>query len=249
MEYAYRDSAGWHTQFVEKMMGENRIGKHTALALDGDGQPHISYDDHDDNNVKYAYRDSAGWHIQVVDHLWLTGTYSISSLRLDTLGYPHISYSTVDDLKYAQKLASMHLSMAASPLDGLTNHDSVTYTLTLSGTGQNATLWDPLPMGVYYVSGSLTSTLSPPAVYSPTARAITWQGILPTDAVGSMPTDTLELVRFQSTRGITTEGPLNLSLPIVNTAWLTDTENGTSIRATVIANGYRLYLPLVMREE
>ncbi|MBN1887776.1 MAG: carboxypeptidase regulatory-like domain-containing protein [Thermoflexales bacterium] len=147
--------------------------------------------------------------------------------------------------KLKVRFPPLRLDKQAAPVDGVLNRDVVTYTLALSGTGQNATLWDPLPMGVYYVSGSLTSTLSPPAVYSPTARAITWQGILP----GSMPTDTLGLIRFQATRGITTAGSLNLSLPIVNTAWLTDTENGTYVRATAIVNGYRLYMPFVMREK
>jgi hypothetical protein len=38
------------------------------------------------------------------------------------------------------------------------------------------------------------------------------------------------------------------SLPIVNTAWLTDTEYGRSVAATVIVNGWHVYLPLVMRQ-
>ena len=39
----------------------------------------------------------------------------------------------------------------------------------------------------------------------------------------------------------------SLSLPIVNTAWLTDMASGTSISATVIVNPYPIYLPLLIK--
>jgi hypothetical protein len=56
-------------------------------------------------------------------------------------------------------------------------------------------------------------------------------------------------VRFQVTPGVTGTGSLSLSLPIVNTAWLTDTHSGWSISATTIVNGRRVYLPLMMRND
>jgi hypothetical protein len=65
---------------------------------------------------------------------------------------------------------------------------------------------------------------------------------------GTTPTDTAQVIRFQVTAGITGTGSLSLSLPIVNTAWLTDTESGWSVSATVIVNGYYLYLPLILRQ-
>ncbi|MGD9101323.1 MAG: Ig-like domain-containing protein, partial [Anaerolineae bacterium] len=132
---------------------------------------------------------------------------------------------------------ALYLSKEAEPMDGVRYNDTVTYTLTISGAGQSATLWDPLPPNVSYVSDSLTDTLDTHAVYSPTAKAIVWEGALPADGAA-------EVIRFQATPDITGTG--SLSLPIVNTAWLTD-HAGTSLSATVVVNGYRTYLPLIIR--
>jgi uncharacterized repeat protein (TIGR01451 family) len=162
----------------------------------------------------------------------------------------------MDDLDYDRRVMDtatvtimpppLALYKQATPSDGLRNNDTLTYTLTISGPGLNVRLWDPLPPSVRYVPGSITDTIGvvsgtlklPAAVYSPTAHAVLWQGMLPTD--------TVEVIRFQVTRGITGTGSLSLSLPIVNTAWLTNTDSGWSVSDTVIVNGYRRYLPLVM---
>lgn len=56
-------------------------------------------------------------------------------------------------------------------------------------------------------------------------------------------------MRFQVTPGITGTGSLSLAQPIANTAWMTDTENGASVSATVIVNGWHTYLPLVLRTD
>jgi hypothetical protein len=102
-----------------------------------------------------------------------------------------------------------------------------------AGYGHNLTvrLVDPLPANVEYVPNSVT----PPAVYSQTLRAITWQGMLPTDQD--------QVFRFQ----VTSSALLSPSIPIVNTAWLTDTEYNRRILAGAIVNGRRVYLPLMMR--
>jgi regulator of extracellular matrix RemA (YlzA/DUF370 family) len=47
---------------------------------------------------------------------------------------------------------------------------------------------------------------------------------------------------------ITGTAPLSLAPPIVNTAWLTDTQYGRSISATVIVNARHVYLPLLQRD-
>ena len=62
-----------------------------------------------------------------------------------------------------------------------------------------------------------------------------------------MLTDTVQVVQFQVTPGITDTGSLLLSPPIVNTAWLIDTEIGLGVSATSIVNGLHQYLPLVVR--
>jgi hypothetical protein len=133
----------------------------------------------------------------------------------------------------------LFLDKRATPDHGLRGNDTLTYTLTFSGSGLNARLWDPLPPSLHYVPGSLGGTVTPAAVYSPTAHAITWQGTLPTD--------TASLLRFQVTPGVSGTGSLSLLLPIANTAWLTDTQNGRGVSATAIVNGQRIYLPCVVR--
>ena len=141
-------------------------------------------------------------------------------------------------LMYAS-LPAPSVTKQAAPNDGLRIGDTLTYTLTLSGPGQPALLWDPLPDNVNYVAGSITSTLSPTAVYSPDAKAVVWQGTLPTYTVQ---------VSFSVTPTVGSLPPLSLSPPIANTAWLTDTEFSTADSASVVVNGLRLYLPLATRQ-
>jgi len=160
-----------------------------------------------------------------------------TSIALDESNHPHISYYDWlnRDLKYARLMPCPLLDKQAAPSDGVRNNDTLTYTLTLSGPGLNVRLWDPLPASVHYI----TDSVAPPAVYSPTVNAVVWQGTLPID--------TVQVIRFQVTPGITGTGSLSLSLPIVNTAWMTETESGASVSATVIVNGWRVYLPLALR--
>jgi hypothetical protein len=164
-----------------------------------------------------------------------------TSLALDPDGYPHISYIdyTNYDLKYARLVPSLHLDKHAAPLDGLHNNDTLIYTLTISSSGLDVHLWDPLPENVLYISGSLTSTLTPPAIYSPTAKAVVWEGTLSAS--------TAHEVRFQVTPGITGSEALSLSLPIVNTAWATSTHSEVGTSATVIVNAYRFYFPSTLK--
>jgi hypothetical protein len=140
-------------------------------------------------------------------------------------------------LQIAQVCVS--LSKQATPNRDLRNDEVLTYTLVLAGSGKGLRLWDPLPEHVHYISDSLTGTVMPLAVYSPTARAVAWQG--------DLLANTVQTISFQVTPGITGSGSLSLSLPIVNTAWLTNTETGGGVSATVIVNGLRVYLPLIAR--
>jgi len=131
----------------------------------------------------------------------------------------------------------LRLSKAAEPANGVLDNGAITYTLTISGAGQSARLWDPLPAGFNYVSDSLTDTLAVHAVYSDTVKAIVWEGTLPGDGAAGM-------VQFQVSPAIPGTGVL--SAPIVNTAWLTDSW-GSGLSRTVISNPRRVYLPLVIR--
>jgi hypothetical protein len=134
--------------------------------------------------------------------------------------------------------AALFLKKAVTPLTGdLCNPEGqvLTYTLTLSGIGLDVSLWDPLPANVQYVDGSVT----PPGVYSATARAIVWQGTLPMD--------TVHTVQFQVSACVTGTISQTVLMPVVNVAWLTDTSDGRFVSAAVIFNAWNVYLPLVIR--
>jgi hypothetical protein len=234
LRYAHWTENGWVTQTVD-----SEGGSYTSLALDATGNPHISYTGSDD--LRYAHWTGSDWDIQIVDSEGYMGQYT--SLALDDAGAPHISYHdyTNGDLKYARLLLPpLMLHKEATPEAGLRLSESLTYTLILSGPGVSVRLWDPLPGSVDYVTDSITGTIAPVAVYSPTAHAIVWQGALPTT--------TAQTIHFQVTpKDIIGTGSLSLSPPIVNTAWLTDMAYGRSMFATAIVNGWCVHLPLVIR--
>jgi uncharacterized repeat protein (TIGR01451 family) len=77
------------------------VGAGISLALDANGQAHMSYCDYAGRKLKYAHWVGSEWEILTVDDeiqvLW-------SSLKLDARGYAHISYCDYSnrDLKYAR---------------------------------------------------------------------------------------------------------------------------------------------------
>ena len=232
LRYISFDGTDWQMVVVDS--GGN-TGSDGSLALDGDGQPHISYHDWDNGDLKYVYRDGADWRIETVDSEGIVGWDT--SLALDAADQPHITYFdyTNWDLKYAWLMPPLSLDKRAEPQDGVRSGDTLTYTLTLSSPGASARLWDPLPSSVQYITGSVT----PPGVYDDDTNAIVWQG--------ELPIDTVQVIRFQVIAGITSTAETSLLLPIVNTAWLTDTAVGTGVSAASIVNGQYTHLPLILR--
>ena len=96
-----QSSGGWVREDVET----GNLGTYTSLALDSDGNPHISYFGVNGTDLKYAYHNDAiggdGWNITVVDNATTQG--HTTSLRLDSNDMPHISYydGGSDALNYA----------------------------------------------------------------------------------------------------------------------------------------------------
>ncbi|MFP4608747.1 MAG: fibronectin type III domain-containing protein, partial [Candidatus Aenigmatarchaeota archaeon] len=76
-------------------------GRSTSIALDGTGNPHISYRDSTNNNLKYARWTGSEWNIETVDS---DGDVGMStSISLDSDDNPHISYYDGNlNLKYAR---------------------------------------------------------------------------------------------------------------------------------------------------
>ncbi|MBD3400862.1 MAG: hypothetical protein GF399_11115, partial [Candidatus Coatesbacteria bacterium] len=76
----------WAFQWVDK---HSSIG-YSSLVLDSSGNPHISYFDSTNYDLKYAAWNGASWVIETVDSTGDVGRYT--SLALDSYGSPSISY-------------------------------------------------------------------------------------------------------------------------------------------------------------
>jgi uncharacterized repeat protein (TIGR01451 family) len=113
--------------------------------------------------------------------------------------------------------------------------DILTYTITLVGSGQAMTLSDPIPEGASYVAGS--ASVDPDVGdLDDSAGEITWSGTL----------DRGETIH------ITFQVRVQASTPtaIENVALLQLVGSATTtypLQATTIANGYRVFLPLLIR--
>jgi hypothetical protein len=95
----------WHTATVDSSAD---VGWFTSLVLDSANNPHISYQDCVNYDLKYAYYSSGSWHIETVDSAGWVGWYT--SLSLDSANLPHISYydASNNDLKYAYNDGTWH---------------------------------------------------------------------------------------------------------------------------------------------
>jgi hypothetical protein len=89
----------WSQGAPEIVDGSGGVGRYASLALDNDGNPHISYWGY--TTLKYARWTGSRWDVQTVD----TGNVGhYTSIALDSAGNPHISYHAYVNgyLKYAR---------------------------------------------------------------------------------------------------------------------------------------------------
>ncbi len=95
LKYAYYDGTHWIYETVDS---NGKVGSYSAIALDENNYPHISYYDQTNDTLKYAYFDGTTWHRETVDSGGL-----FTSLALDKNNLPHIGYHDFDNrsLKYA----------------------------------------------------------------------------------------------------------------------------------------------------
>ena len=98
--------AEWDIQTVDLV---GNTGRYTSIAIDSNGNPHISYYDYISKNLKYTKWDGSQWvnadgtgGCEIIDSIGDVGKHT--SIYLDKNDYSHISYFDVTngDLKYAK---------------------------------------------------------------------------------------------------------------------------------------------------
>jgi len=121
------------------------------------------------------------------------------------------------------------MSVSASTADA---GDVLTYDIVVVGTGQHATIVDPLPSGVTYVNGSLRYE---PAVGTMSAEPsqISWSGTLPENTALRL---TFDVVVSSATPSV-----------VVNRAYVNDGLSQYTLSAVTLVNGIGVYLPIVQR--
>lgn len=116
LKYATRDHTGWHTQTVDFIEGVDF--EKPSIVIDLNGNPHISYSDNTNFDLKYAFWNGSDWQIEILD---TSGSFGmLSSITFSANGYPHISYfdGSNQKLKYVFKdIDGWHITVIGNAND------------------------------------------------------------------------------------------------------------------------------------
>jgi hypothetical protein len=140
LQYAWFDGTSWTvTTADDGGTAQHGVGANTALVLDPQQLPRVSYWDAIFNTVKYAHFDGANWLTHLVDPTTPVGLYS-TSLALDSWGAPHFSYYEQHTLPGGALRGSLRYATLAKPQIRLTPQPGSLIELTWPGEPQGFTL-------------------------------------------------------------------------------------------------------------
>ncbi|MHB9036143.1 MAG: Ig-like domain-containing protein, partial [Armatimonadota bacterium] len=167
LKYAAWNGEQWVVETVDgsALTGQAAdVGQFTSLKLDSGDNPHISYYDLTNTDLKYAYWKNGAWHIQRVDGFASStdkvGQYS--SLALDSSGKPRIAYydETNKDLLYAEGSAADNptWTISSTPVDSTGDVGQYT-SLALDSTGKpRISYYDKTNTNLKYAEGSAATS-------------------------------------------------------------------------------------------
>jgi hypothetical protein len=92
----------WHLEwYTETVDSKGDVGQYTSIVLDDEGDPHITYYDASNGDLRYAYQENGEWQFETVDSEGDVGMWS--SLAIDQQGNLHVAYydDTNETVKYA----------------------------------------------------------------------------------------------------------------------------------------------------
>jgi len=94
MRYAFWDGQAWKSEIIEGEQENNGhdVGWSCNIALDKQGNPHLTYVDQSTRWLKYAVRKGGHWQIQTLHSLAGIGYPDRNSITIDPNGQPYMSY-------------------------------------------------------------------------------------------------------------------------------------------------------------